>query len=90
MARITDKEREEFHELLDFSLRKLDSEKNVKKVHWNNLTLPCLQKMLSIESVELDLAVNHGSLKSILDECDDIINFAMFIKHNIYINKEKF
>lgn len=84
MARVTDKERKEFHELLDFAIRKLDQPKNVKKKHWSELAIPCLQKMLSVENAELDLAVNHGNIYDILSECDDLINFAMFIKHNIH------
>lgn len=83
MARISDDEKREFHQLLDNSLEKLDTGKNSKKVHWNKLSLQQLNKMLMIEAHELDLEVINKDLMGVLSECDDIINFAMFIKHNI-------
>jgi len=80
-TRITEIERKELHELLDISLEKLNTPKNIKKVHWSKLSILQLQKMLMVESFELDLAVcnNYG----IESECDDIINIALFIKHNL-------
>lgn len=83
MARITDKERKEFHELLDFSIRKLDSPKNANKNHWSELSFNELQKMGMIEAHELELAVLQRDPKAMIDECDDIINFALFLKHKI-------
>lgn len=83
MARITEKEVCEFHELLDVSIKKLLSDKNVKKRHWSELSFNELQKMGMIEAHELELAVLQRDPKSIISECDDIINFAMFLKHKI-------
>jgi len=88
MARITVQEKKDFHILLDKSLSKLDSEKNIKKVHWSELSIRKLQKMLVVESCELDVALCDNNYSDILSECDDIINFAMFIKHNIMLMDE--
>ena len=82
--RITDEERQDFHDLLDVAINKLESEKNRKKCHWYDLDLPMLRDMILIESMELNYAVNHGLAVDINTECDDIINIAMFIKHNLY------
>lgn len=83
MPRLTDEERLEFYCLLDEALEKLDSPKNSKKVHWSKMSISVLQKLLKVECAELDVAVNHLGVDDINTECDDIINFAMFIKHNI-------
>lgn len=89
MARITEKERSEMHTLLDMCLNKLDSEKNIKKVHWSKLTFIQLQKMEMIESHELDLAVHNKNGNQILSECKDIINFVLFIMHNLFKKQGK-
>lgn len=84
MARVTEKEKEEFHTLLDISIIKLDSDKNKDKPHWIDLDLHELKDMLLIEVQELNYAVNHGVGKDINTELDDIINIAMFAKHNLH------
>ncbi len=83
MARITEEEKREFHVLLDESISKLGTDKNINKKHWSSLSLEQLNKLLMIESHELDFAVMHGTTEDINSECDDIINYALFIKHNL-------
>jgi len=83
LAEITKEEREGFHDLLDVSIIKLLSEKNIKKVHWSKLELNLLRKMLKVEVFELDVAFECNNEEAACSECDDIINFAMFIKDNI-------
>ena len=39
--------------------------------------------MLDVEVKELDVAIGCNNEEAVCSECDDIINFAMFIKHNI-------
>jgi len=84
MSRITEKERKEFHCLLDLALLKLDSDKNKDKCHWSKLSLTQLQKMIAIESKELDLATHNMDVKEMNTELDDIIILAIFKKHNLF------
>jgi len=86
MARVTDKEKEEFHTLLKLSLSKLESPKNKDKEHWSELDLYKLRDMLLIEMQELNYAVNHGDGLDANSEIDDIINIACFFKHNLHKN----
>lgn len=88
MARVTPKERLEFHMLVDIAIAKLENPKNKDKGHWSTKSILVLQKMLMVEAFELDLAIAMNS--GIEDECDDIINFALFIKHNLYKNNKAF
>lgn len=83
MARITSVEISEFHKLLDGSIRKLNSKKNSEKKHWRFLSIKILSKMLKVELYELDVAIECNDEKAVCSECDDIINYATFIKHNI-------
>lgn len=85
MARVTDRENRDFHRMLDTSIMKLGSDKNINKAHWSLHSSELLKKMLAVEVLELDVAIECNNDDAILLECDDIINFAMFIKHNINV-----
>ena len=85
MTRITDKERQEFHLLLDVALMKLDTDKNSKKCHWSELLFTQLNKMIGIESRELDLATHNKNVGEIDSELDDILNLTLFYKHNLML-----
>ena len=83
MARLTEAEKANFHAFLEMAIIKAGNKKNIDKEHFNNIPVEHLQKYLMIESHELDLAVLKGDVDEIMSECEDIINFAMFIMHKV-------
>jgi hypothetical protein len=83
MARITDKEKERFHFLLDIAMEKLDSFKNIDKPHWNTLSLQHIQKMITVENGELDVAILDGSNADKYTELKDILLYTIFALDNI-------
>lgn len=84
MSRVTIEEKQDFHHLLDLSLQKLETPKNVKKGHWNTLSPVVLMKMIKTETCELDTALEIGNPDMIDSELDDIINLALMYKDNLH------
>jgi len=85
MSRVTDEERNRFHKILDDSIDKMDSPKNVEKCHWSSIFNFELQKMIAIESAELDLAVlSNGDIET---ENFDLINLNIMMVDNLRNNK---
>ena len=65
------------------ALKKLGREKNIAKIHWVNHNHKYLLTRLWEEYNELDEAVVNGfPSEEIIDECYDIINFALFVADN--------
>jgi len=89
MSRITEAERKRFHKILDDSIDKLNSSKNIDKEHWSNLPIPILQKSINVENAELELVVNcHPDKETdIIDEGYDIINYSLFLIDNLRSNR---
>ena len=83
MRLVTEQENQEFHLLLDTCIDKMNNDKNRYKPHWNTVSLTELKLMIMIESHELVLATHRMDLDEMNSELDDIINLAMFMKHNI-------
>ena len=89
MQRVTEAERKRFHKIVDDSIDKLESPKNVDKEHWSKLSIPKLQKYINVENAELECAVfDHCHFRPII-ECEgfDIINYSLFLIDNIRCNK---
>lgn len=84
MSRVTDEEKKDFHHLLNISMEKLETPKNVKKSHWNTLSPIVLMKMIKTETCELDTALEIGNPEQIDKELDDIINLALMFKDNLH------
>ena len=53
--------------------------KNVHKKHWSEVTLEYLYSRMLEEQAELYCALMSGKARDIIDECDDVANFAMMI-----------
>lgn len=85
MNRITEAERKRFHKILDDSIDKLNSHKNMSKVHWSSECLEGIQKMITIENAELDLAIYENY--DIETENYDLINLNMMMVDNLRGNK---
>jgi hypothetical protein len=86
--RVTPKERQRFHKILDDSIDKMNSPKNANKMHWSTQTIQHLQKLSNIESAELDCAVFMGYFgKDIESENFDLINLNMMMVDNLRGNK---
>lgn len=84
MARITEEEKARFHEILDDSIEKLNSHKNVSKSHWKHLSINFLKKRKLEEKEELKEALEKDfGDNEIKSECYDIINFGLFIVDNL-------
>lgn len=79
MSRITDDERNRFHNYIDYAIDKLNNDKNRNKPHWLEETTVKLSDMITVESAELNLAVRHGSENEIKNECYDLINLSLMI-----------
>ncbi len=93
MPKITEEERQRFHKILDNSIDKLNSEKNIKKVHWKHCSIKYLIHRKIEEKKELKEALikDFGDIK-IKSECYDNINFNLFIIDNLNrrtINKKE-
>jgi hypothetical protein len=93
MPKITEEERQRFHQILDDSIDKLNSEKNIKKVHWKHCSIQYLKNRKIQEKKELREALikKFGDIK-IKSECYDNINFNLFIIDNLNrrtINKKE-
>ena len=89
MARITDKERKRFHKIVDDSIDKLNSEKNLYKTHWSKIGIPKLQAYINIENAELVCAMVDYPLyfNNVENEVKDIINYSLFLIDNIRSNR---
>ena len=95
MNRITEAERIRFHSILDDSIDKLNSPKNIDKEHWKyqDITDLCLRQKQECD--ELEMAVfnyfqifNGKSVQeNIESECYDNINFPLMIIDNLRGNK---
>ena len=84
MDRITDSERERFHNYLDEAIDKLNSPKNANKMHWSTQTVQHLQKQINIENAELECAVDMCYLvRDIESESFDLINLNLMIIDNL-------
>ena len=84
MKRVDIQQLELFHTLLDYSLEKLESNKNKVKPHWRNLSSNELIAMMLVEIHELKLAEIGGNNRDRNSEIDDIINLAIMYKDNLY------
>ena len=89
MSRVTEAERIRFHKILDDSIDKLNSPKNVAKGHWKWISISVLQKMINVENAELDLALSSFSRSpsELETENYDLINLNMMMVDNIRNNK---
>ena len=85
MSRITEAERKRFHKILDDSIDKMNSSKNAGKTHWEKISSFILQKMIAVESNELDLAIVANL--DIETENFDLINLNMMMVDNLRGNK---
>ena len=84
MNRITEAERERFHNILDDSIDKLDSPKNSKKTHWKHCSIFYLKKRGREEKQELKESLEYNLVDTeILSECYDNINFSLMIADNL-------
>jgi phosphoribosyl-ATP pyrophosphohydrolase len=82
MPRITHEERDR---LMTFSYRaidKLNTPKNQAKGHWSASGIDYLFSRLLEESQELKGAIKTGRPDAIINECKDVINFALMIWDN--------
>ena len=86
MARITQEETDRFHILLDMALSKLNSIKNIDKPHWSTLSLQHIQKMITVENGELDVALLEMGITSINTELKDILLYTLFAMDNLHYN----
>lgn len=64
--------------------QKVCEEKNRGDEPWNEFDEKFLLNRLKEEILELEVAIQNGNRKEILDECYDVANFAWFIR-NKYI-----
>ena len=80
-----------FHTIVDDSIDKLNNPKNINKGHWSQLTIPKLQKYITVENAELDCAIVEFPyyLQKVENEGFDIINYTLFLIDNIRSNKIK-
>ena len=83
MRLVTEQENQEMHLLLDECIGKMNDDKNRYKPHWKTMDLKEIQKMITVENAELDLALYQGVKDGIISEFKDIINCAVFGMHNI-------
>jgi hypothetical protein len=88
MSRITQKETERLHTVLDLTLSKLNSSKNINKPHWSTLSLEHIQKMITVENGELDVAILDNDQAGKLTELKDILLYALFGLDNMYYSKD--
>ena len=83
MTRLTIREKIRFFRIFRGALKKLERKKNASKDHWRTANHKYLLTRLWEEYNELDEAViNEHSSEDIIDECYDIINFALFVADN--------
>lgn len=88
LNRITEAERKRFHKILDDSIDKMNSPKNMNKEHWEDIPIPSLQKMINVENAELDLAISIPfDPEGIETENYDLINLNMMMVDNIRNNE---
>lgn len=79
MSRVSDTERERFHDFLDQCIDKLNSDKNKKKPHWGKETIQEHRDELIVEVHELNSKMNRKDQDGIISECKDVVNRTMFI-----------
>lgn len=80
--RVTQAERERFHQIVERAIDKMNSPKNVKKPHWNCTENRELIDLEEIEVKELHHAVNYPHHSNVVNECYDVINYALMIADN--------
>lgn len=68
----------EFAEAMEQKLRKNDH-----KTGWKDQPIEAHIKLLRIEMMELDVALDHLGDKEAMNECVDIANFAMIIRDKL-------
>ena len=92
MPRVTPEERERFHKILDDSIDKMNSPKNAEKDHWSKIHLEKLQKMISVEDKELELACycilrGEAFTQDVESENFDLINLNIMMVDNLRGNE---
>lgn len=82
MERITPEDRSAFHIILDRAIDKMNLPKNADKPHWACIDNRELADLAEIEIKELHHAVNYPYHSSVIQECYDVINYALMIADN--------
>lgn len=80
--RITTADRARFHEIVDRAIDKMNAPRNAKKPHWSSIGNYELIDLEEIEVKELRHAVDFPHHSSVVNECYDVINYALMIADN--------
>lgn len=64
---------------MEMAIDKAGNTKNINKPHPDTLDIEYLQILLEAEVSELKAEIYRGDKEGILNECKDIINFALFM-----------